>query len=223
LNFRLEELLACVISRLIGGARHVAVGAASPIPASGAFLLKEKNPALRISLLQKRKGNPFTEGSRELFDLAGQGRIDVFFLGGAQIDGQGNINLVRAEGRRFPGSFGSAYMYQAVPNVILFREEHSRRVLVPKVDFISAAGKPAALVTGKAVFGFEKRFILRSFHPGESVESTRAATGFDFDVSSSVSTTPAPTEEEISLLRTKVGTKIAADYPDFARRIWGIN
>jgi glutaconate CoA-transferase subunit B len=223
LNFNSEELLACVISRLIGSARHVAVGAASPIPASGAFLLREKNPELRISLLQKRKGNPFTEGSRELFDLAGQGRIDVFFLGGAQIDGQANINLVRAEGRRFPGSFGSAYMYQAVPKVILFREEHSKRVLVPKVDFISAAGRPTALLTGKAVFGFEKRFVLKSFHPGESVESIRAATGFEFDVSPSVSTTPEPTDEELALLRTKVASKIAADYPDFAKRVWGIN
>jgi glutaconate CoA-transferase, subunit B len=110
LSFKPEELLACTIARLIGDARHVAVGAASPIPASAAFLLKEKNRNLRISLLQKRTGNPFTEGSRELFDLAGQGRIDVFFLGGAQIDGLGNINLVQAEGRRFPGSFGSAFM-----------------------------------------------------------------------------------------------------------------
>jgi glutaconate CoA-transferase, subunit B len=123
---RQEELLACVIARLIAGARHVAVGAASPIPATAAFLLKEKDSNLRISLLQKRKGNPFTEGSRELFDLAGQGRIDVFFLGGAQIDGEGNVNLVQSEGRRFPGSFGSAFMYQAVKKVILFREEHSR-------------------------------------------------------------------------------------------------
>ena len=65
-------------------------------------------------MLHKRKGNPFTEGSRELFDLAGQGRIDVFFLGGAQIDGEANINLVRADGRRFPGSFGSAFMYPMV-------------------------------------------------------------------------------------------------------------
>ena len=212
-----------MVARLLAGVRHVAVGAASPIPASGAFLLKEKDASLRISLLQKRQGNPFTEGSRELFDLAGQGRIDAFFLGGAQIDGQGNINLVRAEGRRFPGSFGSAFMYQAVPNVILFREEHSRRVLVPKVDFISAAGKPAALVTGKAVFGFAGRFVLESFHPGESVESIRAVTGFDFDVAPGVSTTPPPTAEEISLLRTRVAAKIAADYPDFARKVWGIN
>src|SRR5205085_1975946 len=112
--------------------RHVAIGAASPIPATACFLLRAKGNSLKISLLQKRKGNPFSEGSRELFDLAGQGRIDAFFLGGAQIDGAANINLVTAEGRRFPGSFGSAYMYGAVPKVILFREEHSRRVLVPR-------------------------------------------------------------------------------------------
>jgi glutaconate CoA-transferase subunit B len=39
---------------------------------------------------------------------------------------------------RWPGSFGSAYMYFLVPRVILFREEHTRRVMVPKVDFVSA-------------------------------------------------------------------------------------
>ena len=166
-SFKNEERLACAIARLIGDANHVAVGAASPIPAAGAFLLKQKNPSLRISLLQKRRGNPFTEGSRELFDLAGQGRIDVFFLGGAQIDGEANINLVRAEGRRFPGSFGSAFMYFASRKTILFREEHSLRVLVPKVEFISAPGwsppgverrgGPAALVTGKALFSWRLR------------------------------------------------------------------
>jgi glutaconate CoA-transferase subunit B len=223
-NFALEELLACSIARLIGDAGHVAVGAASPIPASGAFLLKQRNPSLRISLLQKRNGNPFTEGSRELFDLAGQGRIDVFFLGGAQIDGEANINLVQAEGRRFPGSFGSAFMYSAVRKVILFREEHSRRVLVPKVEFISAAGNPSALLTGKALFSWQKdrrRFRLESFHPGSSEKDIRESTGFDYDLSPALAETAPPSEEEKSLLRTEISRKIAADYPDFAKRVWG--
>jgi len=225
-SFRNEELLACVIARLIGDASHVAVGAASPIPAAGAFLLKQKNPSLRISLLQKRRGNPFTEGSRELFDLAGQGRIDVFFLGGAQIDGEANINLVQAEGRRFPGSFGSAFMYSAVRKVILFREEHSRRVLVPRVEFISAAGNPAALLTGKALFSWQKdrrRFRLESFHPGSSEKDVRESTGFAYDVSSGVAQTPLPSEPELILFRTKIKTQIADDYPDFAKRVWGLN
>lgn len=223
LDYRPEELLACAIARLIGDARHAAIGASSPIPASACFLLRQKGVPIRVSLQQKRRGNPFTEGSRELFDLAGQGRIDVFFLGGAQIDARGNLNLVQADGRRFPGSFGSAFMYPMVRKVILFREEHSRRVLVPKVDFVSASGRPAALLTGKALFGFDAGFVLRSFHPGESVESVRAATGFDFSVDPEVHQTPAPSEEELHLLRTRVAEIVSVDYPDFARRVWGIH
>lgn len=223
MRFRKEELLACAIARLIGDARHVAVGAASPIPAAGALLRKQKNPALRVSLLHKRNGNPFTEGSRELFDLAGQGRIDVFFLGGAQIDGAANINLVRADGRRFPGSFGSAFMYSAVRRVILFREEHSSRVLVPRVEFVSACGNPAALLTGKALFSWQqdrRRFRLDSVHPGHHVEEVKDGTGFDFDARLPAPQTPAPSGEELALLRGCVAKEIARDYPDFARRVW---
>ena len=218
-----EEFLACVIARLIGDAAHVAVGAASPIPATACELLKAKGGRVRVSLLHKRKGNPFTEGSRELFDLAGQGRIDVFFLGGAQIDGEANINLVRAEGRRFPGSFGSAFMYRAVRRVILFREEHSPRVLVRKVEFVSAAGDPAALLTGKALFSWHRqarRFYLESVHPGHSAEEVRADTGFDFDVPAAAPQTPPPSMEELGLLRGPVAKLIADDYPGFARRVW---
>ena len=133
-----EERLAAALARLIldptaPRARHIAVGAASPIPAAACWLVKQTGAELRLSFLHKRTGNPFTEGSRELFDLAGQGRIDLFFLGGGQIDGQANINLI-GTGEwpgatvRFPGSFGSAFMYLMTPRTLLFREEHSRRV-----------------------------------------------------------------------------------------------
>ena len=231
-----EELLAFTIARLIGDARHVAVGAASPIPATGAFLLKQKNPSLRISLLQKRQGNPFTEGSRELFDLAGQGRIDVFFLGGAQIDGEANINLVQAEGKRFPGSFGSAFMYFTAGRTILFREEHSKRVLVPKVDFISAPGwslpgverrgGPQALLTGKALFMWQpekRRFRLESVHPGSTLNEIVELTGFEFDRGPDEKTTPSPSADDLALLRGLVAKEIAANYPDFAHRVWNKN
>src|SRR6478736_3788257 len=86
-------------------------------------------------------------------------------LGGAQIDGTAAINLVRADGKRFPGSFGSAFMYPMVKGTILFREEHSRRTLVPRVEFVSARGEPKALLTGKALFSWQKgRFRLESVH-----------------------------------------------------------
>jgi glutaconate CoA-transferase subunit B len=197
------------------------VGAASPIPATACELLKARGRQLRVSMLHKRKGNPFTEGSRELFDLAGQGRIDVFFLGGAQIDGEGSINLVRADGKRFPGSFGSAFMYSVVKKTILFREEHSKRVLVPKVEFVSARGTPGALLTGKALFSWTgRRFRLESTHePGD----IRADTGFDYDAPPQAPLTAIPSEQDLLLLRGKVAQNIAPDYPDFARRVWGLN
>lgn len=233
MNYAKEELLAVTIARLIGDARHVAVGAASPIPATAAFLLQQKNRSLRISLLQKRSGNPFTDGSRELFDLAGQGRIDVFFLGGAQIDGEANINLVQAEGRRFPGSFGSAFMYFAARKTILFREEHSPRVLVKKVDYVSAPGwsppavqrrgGPQALLTGKALFLWQeakRRFLLQTVHPGSSAEDVRANTGFEYDAPAHVSLTPGPTQDELTLIRGPVARVIAENYPAFAQRVW---
>jgi glutaconate CoA-transferase subunit B len=229
-----EELLACVLARLIGDAAHVAVGAASPIPATACELLRAQGKALRVSLLHKRRGNPFTEGSRELFDLAGQGRIDVFFLGGAQIDGEANINLVRAGGSRFPGSFGSAFMYFAAKRTILFREEHSRRVLVSKVEFVSAPGwsppevwrrgGPQALLTGKALFlwqAAERRFRLASVHPGHTVEEVLADTGFAFDAGVETPLTEGPSDDDCALLRGPVAREIAPNYPGFARRVWG--
>lgn len=234
MSYAKEELLAVTIARLVGDARHVAVGAASPIPAMGVFLQQQKNPGMRVSLLQKRTGNPFTEGSRELFDLAGQGRIDVFFLGGAQIDGEANINLVEAEGKRFPGSFGSAYMYFAAGKTILFREEHSPRVLVKKVDYVSAPGwsppgvqrhgGPAALLTGKALFKWQadkRQFLLESVHPGTGAKDLRGVTGFAYDAPAQVPDTASPTEAELALLQGPVAGVIAENYPEFARRVWG--
>jgi glutaconate CoA-transferase subunit B len=236
-----EELLACAIARLVGDAEHVAVGAASPIPATACHLLRAlRGDGPRISLLHRRRANPFTEGSRELFDLAGQGRIDVFFLGGAQIDGEANVNLVGtgdypAVENRFPGSFGSAFMYFAAKRTILFREEHSARVLVAHVDFVSAPGwsppgvwrrgGPQALVTGKALFSWDRgarRFRLESVHPGHGVEEIRAATGFAFDCPAQVPTTVEPDSRELELLRGPVAREIAANYPEFARRVWGV-
>lgn len=236
-----EELLATVLARLIVArpTGHVAVGAASPIPAAACWLAVKQGAALRLSLLHKRSGNPFTEGSRELFDLTGQGRVDLFFLGGGQIDGQANLNLIGTgdwPGRevRFPGSFGSAFMYFMAGRTILFREEHSPRVLVEKVAHVSAPGvsEPGvfrrghaqALVTGKCVFGFDPargRFTLDSVHPGESVESVRAATGFGFDVAEGLGETPAPSATELALLRGAVCDEMLETYPEFCARVFG--
>jgi glutaconate CoA-transferase subunit B len=238
-DFRDEELLADVIARLIGDVRHVAVGNASPIPATAALLARERGHGRPyVSLLQSRKHNFFTDGARELFDCAGQGRIDVFFLSGGQIDGHGNVNLVSIGDYehpkvRFPGSFGSAYLYYVVPKVILFRTEHSRRTLVPKVDFISAPGSndpnvhrtggPIALVTNRCLFTFaDGRFTLASVHPGHTVDEVVENTGFEFDTPARVPETPAPSAETLTLLRDVVAPQLAEVYPQFAAQVFGI-
>jgi len=238
-SFRDEEILADVIARLIGDARHVAVGNASPIPATAALLARERgNGRPYVSLLQSRKHNFFTDGGRELFDCAGQGRIDVFFLSGGQIDGQGNVNLVNIGEYdrpkvRFPGSFGSAYLYYVVPKVILFRTEHSRRTLVPKVDFVSAPGTndgnvfrpggPIGLVTNRCAFTFaDGRFTLASVHPGHTLEEVVENTGFEFERPRSVPETPTPTPETLKLMREVIAPQLAEVYPQFAAQVFGV-
>ena len=189
---------------------------------------------MRVSVLGSRRNNFFTDGGVELFDLAAQGRIDAFFLGGGQIDGQGNINLVGigSEQRtevRWPGSFGSAYLYFLVPRVILFREEHTRRVMVPRVDFVSAPGVsaaaayrpggPYALLTGLGLFLYDKakqRFRLESVHPGHTVEEILDNTGFEFDRPEAVPQTPLPDATVLALIRGEIRTEIAETYPRFA-------
>jgi len=239
-KFRDEELLADAICRLIGDVRHVAVGAASPIPATAALLARERGGGKPyVSLLGSRAHTFFTDGSRELFDCAGQGRVDVFFLSGGQIDGEGNINLVSVGDydkpkARFPGSFGSAYLYYVVPKVILFRVEHSRRTLVPKVSFISAPGGndenvhrpggPIALVTNRCLFSFDrarKRFRLESVHPGHTVEEVIENTGFEFDRGERVPQTPPPSADTLRLMRETVAPQLAEVYPQFAQRVFG--
>ncbi len=237
-----EELMIAVIARMLSGLSHVAVGASSPIPGSAALLARElSGGALRVSLLGRTSNPTFTDGARELFDCAAQGRIDAFFLSGVQIDGQANINLVSLGDpdkpkARFPGSFGSAYLYYVVPRVILFRQEHSARSLVSKVDYVSAPGVseanvyrpggPYALVTGRCVFDFDKgnkRFRLKSLHPGQSVADIERETGFEFETPGGpvVPETKAPNPEWLELLRGPVGDEISEVYPDFAGKVFG--
>src|SRR3954454_15398789 len=97
-DFRDEELLAAVVADLIGIVKHIAVGNASPIPATAALLARARGRELNldrpyVSLLGSPKNTFFTDGGRELFDCAGQGRIDVFFFFFGGVDGGGNINI----------------------------------------------------------------------------------------------------------------------------------
>lgn len=236
-----EELLIAVIAGMLEGCGHIAVGVSSPIPGSAALLRRQLDGGrTKVSIIGSELPEFRTDGGIDLFDCAGQGRIDAFFLSGGQIDGQANINLVGVgdyprQKVRWSGSFGSAYLYFTVPRVILFREEHTPRVLVDKVDFISAPGVsppkvhrpggPVGLVTTRCLFSFDpahKRFRLESVHPGHTVAEVKAETGFAFDCPESVPKTPAPDVRILRLVRETVAPQIADAYPKFARRLWNV-
>jgi glutaconate CoA-transferase, subunit B len=238
---RPEELYASAIADLLARVRNVAVGMLSPVPGAGALLAAHlSGGATRVTILGSRAHSRFTNGGAELFDRAGRGGIDAFFLSGGQIDGRGNINLVGTGSYpqtdvRWSGSFGSAYLYYLVPRVLLFRWEHSRRTLVEQVDFISAPGTsapgvhrpggPVALITNLCLFHFDRargRFGLHSVHPGHTLEEVRDQTGFDFDCPASVPVTPQPDVARLAALRGPVARQLAGVYPAFARQVFGI-
>ncbi|MEM7122483.1 MAG: CoA-transferase [Pseudomonadota bacterium] len=237
-SFSSTELLIATLARRLHASRRVAVGAGSPIPGSAAFLARELGLGVEhITVLGSRRSNDFSDGGRELFDRAAQGRIDAFFLGGAQIDGSANINLVGigdypASKVRFPGSFGSSYLYFLIPKIILFREEHSPRTLVEEVDFVSAPGTtpagtyrpggPTALVTGRCVFAFDRdagRFTLESTHPGHDAQEISRETGFAYDEPAAIATTEPPSPAMLAAIRGPVRQQIAETYPSFAEAL----
>ena len=239
--YRSEELLIAVIARLLADCGHVAVGVSSPIPGSAALLARETTGRrVRVSVIGAQSPEFRTDGGVDLFDSAAQGRVDAFFLSGGQIDGEANINLVGVGDYpemkvRWSGSFGSALLYYIVPKVILFREEHSRRTMVEKVDFVSAPGwspegvyrpgGPYALVTSLCLFMFDRaarRFRLGSLHPGVTLEEVRDNTGFDFDVPDRVPESVPPDAATLDSLRNAVAQKIADPYPKFAAQVWGV-
>ena len=234
-----EELLIATIANMLAPARHIAVGVLSPIPGSAALLARANSGnAKKVSIIGSMDEPYRTDGGVDLFDCAGQGRIDAFFLSGGQIDGKANINLTGIgnypdQDVRWSGAFGSAYLYFMVPRVILFREEHSRRVFVPQVDFISAPGTsapevyrpggPYALVTGLCVFLFNKAkggFELASIHPGHTLEEVQDNTGFSFDISPTLTSTALPDASILQRIRSEIAPLIANPYPEFAERVW---
>ena len=195
---------------------------------------------MQVTILGSPRHNPYTNGGAELFDFAAEGRLESFVLGALQIDGAANLNLVsigdyRSPKVRYPGSFGSGLLYYVVPRVIVFREDHSTRALVERVDFISATGSrapgvhrpggPAWLLTGKAAFRFDRsraRFLLHSLHPGFDEADVRASTGFAFDCEEiPVPITASPASHDLRWLSGPIADELTDLYPAFAARLKG--
>jgi glutaconate CoA-transferase, subunit B len=229
--------LLCLIADLLEGRKHVVIGANLPIPATAGLLAKYlSNGRTEVSILGSRKYNHF-RGLGDLHAVASQGGLDGFFMSPGQVDGQANINMVGVGEYprldvRWPGSHGTPLYYMMVPNVILFRAVHKKRIFVPKVDFISAPGVspanvfrpggPSALVTNLGYFSFDRnaaRFRLETIHPGHTLDEILENTGFEFDRSSSIAVTPRPKAEMIEALENCVAAQVAEVYPSFSETL----
>lgn len=125
--------------------------------------------------------------NEDFYDLCTRGRMDLTFLGAAQIDGAGcaNNSVIGDWHRpkvRLPGGGGGAVMLPTARRSCTWRTEHSKRTLVQKLDFRTSWGGFHGVVTPIAVFiKRDERLALQSWHPASSLAEVHERTGFDFD------------------------------------------
>lgn len=150
------------------------------------------------------------------------GRIDVGFLGGAQIDRYGNLNSTVIgdyddPNVRLPGSGGACEIASNTDRTIIITPHSSRR-FPAEVDFVTSPGYvggrdnreqlglrggPEAVITDKAVMRFDDdgEMYVESLHPGVTRDAVQDATGWELQFGSDLAETEPPTEQEIDLIR----------------------
>ncbi|OLT48524.1 3-oxoadipate--succinyl-CoA transferase subunit B [Saccharomonospora sp. CUA-673] len=154
------------------------------------------------------------------------GRIDVGFLGAAQLDRFGNINTTVIGDDysdpkvRLPGAGGAPEIAASCGEVFVVVRQ-STRSFVEKVDFVTSVGHgagkgdrqrlglpgagPTLVITDLGILRPDpdtSELVLTELHPGVEVDDVRAATGWDLTVAPDVGRTDAPTSEELTTLRT---------------------
>jgi glutaconate CoA-transferase subunit B len=139
-------------------------------------------------------GSPAIFANEDFYDLCARGGIDLVFLGCAQIDAEGrtNVSTIGPWDKprvRLPGGGGAAVMMPTAKRVATWRTEHTPRTLVRTLDFVTAAGNLATLVTPIAVFQRrDGRLALESWRPGVTLAEVRHRTGFEFEAGSAACT-----------------------------------
>jgi glutaconate CoA-transferase subunit B len=153
------------------------------------------------------------------------GRIDVGFLGAAQLDRFGNINTTVIGGDyehpkvRLPGAGGAPEIAASCGEVIVIVRQ-SKRSFVETVDFITSVGHlsgpgererlglrgrgPTRVITDLGILEPQEdtcELRLTHLHPGVEVEQAREATGWELAVADELATTDPPTAEELEALR----------------------
>src|SRR3984885_8289057 len=137
------------------------------------------------------------------------GRVDVGFLGAAQIDKFCNLNTTLIGGSyekpkvRLPGAGGAPEIASGAKEIWIIAN-HSKRMFVEKLDFCtSAAGRasgrkraPTTVISDLGVMAADVlsgELTLTAVHPGITVEQVKDATGWDLKATENVDVTPAPT------------------------------
>jgi glutaconate CoA-transferase subunit B len=164
----------------------------------------------------------------EMFNYwIGTGRVEVAFLGAAQVDRFGNLNstVIGEYGTprtRLPGAGGAPEIASFCQEVVVIAP-HSPRTFVERLDFRTTVGYgdapgdrerfgftgrgPTAVVTDLGVLRPEpqtRELMLVQLHPGATVEQAREATGWELRVATDPALTPAATDEELAALRELV-------------------
>jgi glutaconate CoA-transferase subunit B len=162
------------------------------------------------------------------------GRVDVGFLGAAQIDKFGNINTTVIGGAydaprtRLPGAGGAPEIATAAKEVAIILK-HSKRAFVEKLDFVTSSGYfenacgnggkpvrgrgPTAVISDLGIIVSDpatNELVLTAIHPGVTIEQVKAATGWELKVAPRVDITPAPTAAELAALRDLHARTMAA-------------
>jgi glutaconate CoA-transferase, subunit B len=161
----------------------------------------------------------------EMFNYwIGPGRVEVAFLGAAQVDRFGNLNSTvigeyEHPKTRLPGAGGAPEIAACCQEVVVIAP-HSPRTFVERLDFRTTVGYgegpgdrerlgfhgrgPTAVVTDLGVLEPDadtRELTLTQIHPGVEVAEVREATGWDLEVVPEPRRTPPPTDEELSALR----------------------
>jgi glutaconate CoA-transferase, subunit B len=136
------------------------------------------------------------------------GRIDVGFLGAAQIDRHGNLNSTvigsyDAPEVRLPGGGGAPEIALGVRDVFVMLRQ-SRRAFVSALDFTtSVGGRVRVVITDVGILEpVDGELTLVALHPGRSADEAREATGWELRAADDVRETEPPTGPELQALRS---------------------
>ncbi len=165
----------------------------------------------------------------EIMEMCQRGLVDYTFLGAGQIDAYGNINstMIGTDYTRpkvrFPGSGGANDLASLCWRTIVMTPQDRRR-FVEKLDFLTTpgylAGKgareaaglppgtgPYKVITDLAIMGYSQdscRMEVLSLHEGVDRATVIERTGFELRFAEPLSVTPAPSQDELRVLRTEV-------------------